>query len=61
MLPQLSLAENIVARRKLQLPQLQFLGRSHPCCGAEAGSHGLADHGISPVVRSSASLFLQVV
>ena len=51
MLPQLQLAENIVPRRKLQLPQLQFHDRSHPCCGAEAVSHGLVDHSNSPVAR----------
>ena len=33
-----TLAEKIVARRTLQLPQLQFHGRSHPCCGVEAVS-----------------------
>ena len=46
MLPQLQLAEKIVARAVAVLH-----GRSHPCCGAEAVSHDHADHGNSPVAR----------
>ena len=51
-LPQLQLAEKIVPAENCNSSAVAVrYGRSHPCRGAVAFSHGLADHGDSPVAR----------